>query len=200
MRTTIALLAAAAVSAVALGAPPAAQAEPPPLDFTRNGWYLQAQGVYAFENFDRFDVDDGAGLNVLGGWRFWRMFGMELETEYIDNFAGNGGDPDYRTFNFAVSGRAYPLARVFEPHSIFNRFQPWLKAGVSWMWVDPSGGGDRNRGDIAGRFGAGMDFYITQHWVLAVSGNYQLGGLDVSDYSYLSVGGGVQYRFGGRRR
>lgn len=199
MRSCTLLLTATALAAGVLTAPQLSRAEPPPPenDFTRDGWYVQAQAAYAVENFKNFSVDNGWGFNTLAGWRFWRMFGAEVEIEFINDLAGRGGDPSYQTFNFAVMPRIYPLARLFDPGSMANRFQPWLKAGPSWQWVNPAGPRDKNRGDFAGRFGAGLDTYITENWVFVLSANYQLTGFDVSDYPYLSAGAGIQYRFGG---
>lgn len=192
MRAWIALLAASTLAGTAL-------AEGPPPDYTREGWYLQAQGLYAFENFDDFDVGDDAGFNVAGGWRGWEMFAGEFEFEFVNRFPGKDTTPDFRTYNASLLLKLYPLARVFESDSVFNRFQPWLKAGPGWMWVERRGGGQshRDRGDFAGRFGAGMDLYLTQHWVVVLSANYELPTSDVSQFPYLSAGGGIQYRFGG---
>ena len=199
MRSWTTLLAAAALAGAGLLGPQAARGEGPPPDFTRDGWYLQAQGVYAFEYFDDFDVGDDAGFNVLGGWRGGRNFAGEVEFEFINRFPGGSSDPDFRVYDIALLFRVYPLARLFEPSSIFNRFQPYVKAGPAWQWVERRAGGrpNRDRGDFAARFGGGIDFYVTQNWVLTAGANYMLPVSDISQFDYLSVGGGIQYRFGG---
>jgi hypothetical protein len=90
------------------------------------------------------------------------------------------------------------LATLFDPASLANRFQPFLKLGVAWMWVreqDPDAS-SRNNGAVAGRFGAGLDVYLTQKIVLTLSGNYMLPNNSIEDRQYTSVGAGLQYRFG----
>jgi opacity protein-like surface antigen len=201
MRTLTILLAAGVAAAGSLLAPPVCLAqdeEEEGADYTREGWYLQAQGLYAFQNFHDFDVDDDAGFNVTAGWRGWEMFAGEFEFEFVNRFPGQDTDPDFRVYDASLLLKLYPLARVFEPDSVFNRFQPWLKAGPGWMWVERRGGGQshRDRGDFAGRFGAGMDLYLTQHLVVVLSANYELPTSDVSQFPYLSAAGGIQYRFG----
>ena len=201
MRQSITLRAICALAAGAwLGMAGAASAEGPPPDYTRNGWYLQAQGVFAWQNFQDFETGDDAGFNVLGGWRGWQLFAGELEFEWTNRFQGKGGDPDFRIYDIALLFKVYPLARLFDPSSIGNRFQPWLKTGPGWQWVERRGGGlpNRDRGGFAGRVGGGMDFYVTENWVLVTSANYQLPSSDVDRFQYLTVGGGIQYRFGGR--
>lgn len=192
MRTWITLLAATTLAASAL-------AEEPPPDYTREGWYLQAQGVYAIPYFQDFDPGNDAGFNVAGGWRGWEMFAGEFEFEWINRFPGPSDEPDFRTYDVALMFKLYPLARLFDASSTANRFQPWLKAGPGWQYVERRGGGqpNRDRGDFAGRVGMGIDIYLTPHWVLVGSGTYQLPTSDTDRYQYLAAGGGFQYRFGG---
>jgi hypothetical protein len=167
------------------------------VDYTRDGFYAQAQGVYALEDFDTFSVDDDAGFNVAFGWRGWRVFAGELEVEWINGFEGQGGDPDFRVYDVGLLARLYPLAWIFEPDSFANRFQPFVKAGPAWQWVERRGGGLPNRdvAAFAGRFGAGLDFYVTPKFVLTLGANYMLPTSDTEDFKYLSAGGGLQYRF-----
>jgi opacity protein-like surface antigen len=220
---------AAGVAVTAL--PARADEETTDQDFTRDGWYVQAKGLYARQYFDDdvvsgsdlgkllpsegdvsvvgVDIDKGgAGFNVLGGYRMGRNFAGELEFEFIEGFGVEVDTlvddspakltPYIRTYNIALSFRVYPLARLFEPDSIFNRFQPFVTAGPAWQWgtLRYKGGRVSSDGGFAGRFGAGLDFYITQNFVLATGANYMLPTCDISDLDYLSVGMGLQYRFG----
>ena len=61
---------------------------------------------------------------------------------------------------------------------------------------------DRANWDLAGRPSFGVDFHVTDHLVLntEVAGSLsvrdrQFPGLDETDMFYLSVGGGLHYRF-----
>jgi hypothetical protein len=193
-------LAQAAALAAALAASPAARAA----DYTRTGWYAGARGVYAVENFDvPGSADNDFGFNLFGGYRLFSFLASDFEFEYIDALRvdGNAGNPnfDVRTFVLAWNFRFFPLSPVFEPDSPLQRVQPYLSAGVSNQWVQlqrvPSG--DKDEGNFAGRLGGGVDVYLTGNWVLTADAIYTIGGGDVSDFPYLSVGWGFAYRFGG---
>jgi hypothetical protein len=194
------LVAPAAALGAALAAAPAALAQ----DYLRTGWYAGARGVYAVEDFDLpGDVDDDFGFNLFGGYRLFSFLGSDFEFEYVDAMAvrGEPAGPnfDVRTFVLSWNFRAYPLAWAFPPSSPFQRVQPYLAAGVSNQWVQiqrfPSG--DKDEGNFAGRLGAGIDVYLTENVALTTNGIYTLGGGDVNDFRYWSVGWGVLYRFGG---
>jgi hypothetical protein len=194
------LLAPAVALAASLAAAPASRAQ----DYSRTGWYAGARGVYTQENFDvAGSAQDDFGFNLFGGYRLFAGLASDFEFEYIDAIRvnGNAGNPnfDVRTFVLAWNFRAYPLSWVFEPSSPLQRVQPYLSAGVSNQWVQlqrqPSG--DKDEGNFAGRLGGGIDFYLTGNWVLTADAIYTIGGGDVSDFPYLSIGWGFAYRFGG---
>jgi opacity protein-like surface antigen len=182
--------------------PEAGDAEEPAAehDFTRDGWYAQGQFAYGLENFDEVEADDAFGGNFALGYRFHPLGAMDVEFEYLDQFDFDGPAEAQvnSSFNVSLNGRLYPLATLFDPASLANRFQPFLKLGVAWMWVreqDPDAS-SRNNGAVAGRFGAGLDVYLTQKIVLTLSGNYMLPNNSIEDRQYTSVGAGLQYRFG----
>ena len=54
---------------------------------------------------------------------------------------------------------------------------PWRAGGLP----------NRDRGDFAGRVGGGMDFYVTENWVLVMSANYQLPASKIDRFQYLTV-------------
>ncbi len=216
-RDTTILLTACALVAALLAVPPAAHADEPEgtpvvitepeaapvveerrVDFTRDGFFIQAQGVRAWELFSGFDNDDDAGLNVALGWRGFEMFGGDFEFEWINRFESEGppGTADIRTYTIALMFRVYPLARLFAPDSWFNRVQPYVRAGPGWQWVDQRGGGGDDRGDFSPRFGGGFDVYITENVVVTMGANYHHPIGRVDNFTYITAGGGFQYRFG----
>lgn len=223
MRRDTTILLTTCVFAVLAGAQPAARADEvegeavdittpptatpseemaPPPDYTREGWYLQAQGFYAFEAFRDFPADNDAGFNVLFGWRGWEMFGGDFEFEFVNRFPSSPGTTrDIRTYVLAATVRVWPLARLFASDSLANRIQPYVKAGPGYQWVEERAGQDsnRDRGDFSPRFGAGIDWYATENIVLTTGASYQLGISRVDNFRYYTVGGGLQYRFGGSR-
>ena len=81
------------------------------------------------------------------------------------------------------------MARLFAPDSWGNRVQPYLKAGAGWQWAQSLGiqGSDWHHGGFGGRFGGGIDFYLTQHIVLTGGAMYQLLTGPVNHYDYISA-------------
>jgi hypothetical protein len=186
-------------------AEPAEEEEAPEVDYTRDGWYAQAQGVYGLENFDLpsgESADDGTGFNLLAGYRMGRNFAGEVEFEFMNQFGLKDQTPDsfdFRTWWLGMNFRVYPLARLFAPDSWGNRVQPYLKAGAGWQWGQTIYvlGKNWHDGSFAARFGGGLDFYVTDHIVLTAGAAYQYITGDVNNYRYISLGGGIQYRFSG---
>ena len=182
-----------------------ASAEPPPEDFNRDGYYVGVQGVYALEDFDltgaRFD--DEFGVNGHVGYRFLRNFAVEAEFEWIDGFDGTfgtalaGGSGKVDTYAILMNTKIYPLARAFEQDSVLARFQPFAQVGFGWQWGQRKGLGttNKNTGDIVGRFGGGLEVYLTENFALTTNAVYALSGGKVDDFRYLSIGWGVQWRF-----
>ena len=175
-----------------------ALAEPPPTrDFNRDGWYVGVQGVYAVEDFSLqgASFDDEFGMNGHTGYRFLRNLALELEFEWIDGFRAAGGKVD--TYAINLNSKIYPLARAFEQDSVLARFQPFAQIGAGWQWGQRSGFGlnKKNTGDIVGRFGAGLEIYLTENFALTGNAVYALSGGKVDDFRYLSIGWGFQWRF-----
>ena len=71
----------------------------------------------------------------------------------------------------------------------------------SWQWVQSRGfsGGNAvdDDGGFAGRFGAGLEIYLTESIVLTGDASYSLPVGGASDFSYWTFGGGFQWRFAG---
>jgi hypothetical protein len=171
-------------------------------DYVRDGWYGGVRGFYALPDFDaEGKTEDAGGFAAYFGWRAWKMFGADLEFERVGNFHVSGkGAPSYdvRTFNFGLNLRAYPLGRLLDAASPLQRAQPYLSAGIAnqWVKIDGNPGNERHEGDAAGRFGGGLDVYLTESLVLTADARYMLGFGEVSDERYWTFGGGLQWRFG----
>ncbi len=174
-------------------------------DYTRDGWYVGARGLWGVEDFDaRASADDTWGADLYAGYRMGRNFAAEFEFEYFDGFdarlaPGNSGE--YRLFSISLGMKVFPLARLFEPNSIYQRVQPYVTAAPSWQWVQTrrfsKGGAGSDDGGFAGRFGAGLEIYLTNRLVLTGDASYSLPTGGVSDLSYWTFGGGFQWRFAG---
>ena len=59
-----------------------------------------------------------------------------------------------------------------------------VKAGPAWQWGVLRSGGDKigSDGGFAGRFGAGLDIYITKNIVFATGANYMLPTSDINPH------------------
>jgi opacity protein-like surface antigen len=193
--------------------PPPAESEAPPAqhDFTRDGWYVQAQGIYALENFGDsggygtrgIDVDDTQGFNIEVGYRVAQLFGLGAEFEWTYAFESSGDLLKIGTQNVGIPFRLYPLARLFDPGAMANRFQPFIKLSPTWQWADREIAGidDSGEGGFVGRMGAGLDIYLTDNFVFVMSGLYNWPTCAIDSLGYWSFGAGLQYRFaGGARR
>ena len=132
-----------------------------------------------------------------------RNFAGEIEFEYFDGFDGrlaSGNNGEYRLFSIALGMKVFPLARLFEPSSIYQRVQPYVTAAPSWQWIQSRGFGsglNEDDGGFAGRFGAGLEIYLTNRLVLTGDASYSLPTGGAGDFNYWSFGGGFQWRFAG---
>jgi opacity protein-like surface antigen len=179
---------------------------PPPHDFTRDGWYVQAQGIYALENFGKtgnystlgLEVDNTFGFNVEAGYRVAQLFALGAEFEWTHAFESDDDELRIGTYNVGIPFRLYPLARLFDPGSMANRFQPFIKLSPTWMWGERERGDhqDSGKGGFVGRMGGGLDVYITDHFVFVTSALYNWPTANIDSLGYWSFGAGLQYRFG----
>ena len=210
--------------------PALAQAEPGGPDFAHTGPYLGVGGTYAFHWFPDgiggdFDdhvsgvsdsttrTDGSFGVNARAGWRFTSWLAGELEYEWLD-----GIETDIKTpvgGEFTLESHVVTAnAKLVYPG--WGRFQPYamLGAGVSIYEVEdassaPSGASflDDDGVGFAGRFGLGLDTYLTEHWLVNIEGgvvtttteiensNPAPPAGDLSGLFQVPIQVGIQYRF-----
>jgi len=174
----------------------AAHAEPPPPEedeFSRNGFYVGAYGVFglnAYRNTGR-DYSNSPGANFRVGYRGYEWFAMEAMLEWIHRFESNDPDVQSRTIIGGVNGKVYPLR---------GRYQPYALIGVNGYNVDSKN--DEDNKDFSGtdwgfRFGGGIDIYAHKNWVIGLEATYVLGAGSnkLWEADYASFGAGLQYRF-----
>lgn len=201
------VIAVAAGSALVLGGSCAGfaargEGEVDPEDYARRGALLALAGVYGVDTFGEsafsYSVDGSLGVTGGAGFRCHRFASVEVEAEWLDGFDGtasSGGvpfgqvriDPVVVTTN--VKGY-WPM----------ERYQPFLLFGVGAMTADVetrSPGTTFVDGDFetALRFGTGIDVYATPNVVLGIGVDYVLPFGQLEDFSYVSIGWGLQYRF-----
>ncbi len=157
-------------------------------DFARSGPYGIVLGVGAIETFDNtgpFDFSNGGGFNVRAGWRLWPYLAAEMQFEYVTGFSDLGLDID--VWNVTWNAKAFLLTGRWQPYALFGM-------GVAEANLDGPGGSiDEN--DFAIRVGGGLDFYVTEHVALTVESAWIKPTDDIKDVNYVTIGGGIQYRF-----
>ena len=195
------------------------EVEPRDDDYDRRGWFAGLQGVYAREDYDvdreerniqsqeDFTVEfnltnhDAGGVRGKFGRRCHSRFSVEFEMEWLDDFAGKeslnpNGDPvsdiKFSTIAGTINTKGYLLT---------GRVQPFVLVGVGAMSVR----GDRNPvgsnkssqddGHLVARFGGGIDFYATRHWVVSGQADYVYSATNLQSTNYISVGFGAMYRW-----
>lgn len=164
-------------------------------NYARSGFYFGAGALYAIEYFDTSStraVDNDAGFNFRAGYRFSPHIAIEGMGERVDKFEFSdrlGGGVD--TWTATLNGKAFLLTDRFQPYGLF---------GIGYMRADSTisdpifGIGGTNT-DLTFRFGGGVDTYLTEHMIANFEITYVNPTDTVSDFDYLSLGGGIQFRF-----
>jgi len=151
------------------------------------------------------DVDNSFGMNGRVGYRFHPHFSVELKAEWL-----NGFDTDV-TEVAPVMGpftnmelETWVITGSMKAHLLTGRYQPYLTAGGGVMTVNIDLKDNSNRPRLSGaerftdftfRFGGGIDAYATENILLTVGVDYVLPQGNVSDYDFVSIGWGIEYRF-----
>jgi hypothetical protein len=180
-------------------------------DYSRMGCYLGLAGTVAFPlgSEDAFegppgvsaDVDDSLGLHARGGCR-GKWAGGEVHFEWLDGFdvEADGLDVKIGGWALTVDGKLYPLAGLESKlPALARRFQPFATIGFGYLTFDlpplPPGVLEDDW-DFAGRFGGGLDVYVTRNVVINVDATYVLPvSSPLDDLDYVSVGWGLLFRF-----
>ncbi|MBW2275536.1 MAG: porin family protein [Deltaproteobacteria bacterium] len=180
-------------------------------DWTRPGWYLGAGGGGGFNFFNKFikeefpgsgvTIDSAGSANVRGGYRVWPWLALEAmyEGTYDSQINLNGDNlAKLSTHSFLAN------LKLFLP---IKRFQPYIAVGPGAQYGDFRGDGplnifDTTRWDFTLRTALGLDFYITEHWVIDGEIAPSIRFTDYSnipskstDNVTMTVSIGVQYRF-----
>ena len=171
----------------------AVQADDTPECCNYNGPYIGLGGAFAEEMFDRGGANAGAAINARLGYRFLDFLAVEALGEYEPYFKGTSGkfdSADISTWAGYGNAKLYPVARWS------GWFQPYALAGLGYMFGDVEGNNQHeNENGPSGRFGAGVDMFLTEHVFFTIDGAYLLPWNDASELDQWLVGGALQYRF-----
>ncbi len=152
-------------------------------DYSREGCYLGLAGTVAFlysgeDLLERVtglsaDVDESLGLHARVGCR-GKWGGGEVHFEWLEGFDVklDGlaiGDAD--GWALTLEGKFYPLAGLEgRLPALARRFQPFATVGFGPLILDTFG----EEWSFAGRFGGGLDIYVTRNIVINVDTTYVL--------------------------
>jgi opacity protein-like surface antigen len=161
------------------------------------------------------DIEQSWAINARAGYRLASWVALELMYEYLDSFQIDVDSVD-------VGGPPIPVGTTLADYSTHTgtlnlklivptwRIQPYLLLGAGGQYFDLEAsplvqGTELDFGDsgwaFAGRPGLGIDVYLTKHILLNAEASGVLSTSspdtvpDIGDLFYLSVGGGLQYRF-----
>lgn len=180
-------------------------------DFNHAGAYvgLGASGLISgFQGaLGRADFGNTAGFNVHGGYRLNEYLAFDGVYEYGNDF-GRGHS---RTIGNQVITRGASIqTNVFTvgPKLILplEWFQPYLDGGIGFLNAngdvtveDVTTGATRSAGNsgtgFAGRFGGGVDLYLTPQWSVYLDNAYTIPTSGPSNVYYYSFGLGGRYSF-----
>ena len=174
--------------------------------YTGAGPYLgigPAGGFAAFQGDALQGFGDSVGFNARGGYRFNDFLAVEGLYEYMDDFGTSVfvnnhqvGHVDLYTNSFSL------LGKVILPTG--TRLEPFLDGGVGFLNANANANlttrnlnasGGESDTEFAGRVGAGLDVWITDHIAAYVDSAYVMPTSTLSNLRYFSLGGGIKYSF-----
>ena len=154
------------------------------------------------------DIDETWGFHGVIGYRVAPIVALEAQYEYIDDFgigaSGSGVSGNVTLEGHALTGNLKLIVPTW-------RVQPYVLAGVGVVWYSAAGSvagvGQALFEDdqaFAGRVGAGLDVYLSPHWLVNVGASAVLttekvssniGADDLDGLHYVGAGASLQYRF-----
>ena len=154
-------------------------------EYDRSGFYAGVVGLGAIETFDFGGFSNGGGFNIRGGYRVSDHLAVEMQFEYVDGFSGFG--VDLEAWNLMANGKVFLLTGRSQPYGLFGIGVFEGKASAGGLSIDDT--------DFAIRVGGGIDFYVNDNIVLGPEIAWVKPTGNMEDFSYLTIGAGLQYRF-----
>ncbi len=145
-----------------------------------------------FPGLPNFEVDEAVGAEVAIGYRFAPHFAVEAEFEYA-----GVADISFGPFSNVIELESLSATINLKAFLATGRVQPYVLVGGGVMHskLSASGVPDADATGEAGRFGAGLEIYLTPTWALDFGADYVLPGGDTEDLDYASFGAGLKLRF-----
>jgi len=171
------------------------------VDYARPAWYVSVAGTFDIHLFESevkkafdgvVDLENAWGIDLKVGRRLLYWLSFELEYEYVDGF-------DFNVDGIKIlSLQVNTLTGNVKFHYPFRRFIPYAVAGIGGTWYnvkDEAGLGIGFESDtaLAGRFGAGIDIFLTERWAINTSYTFVLTTYDLTNPTKLQNISGVYY-------
>ena len=183
--TTRALVVALCACFATVAAADPAPEEEPARDFNRSGFYVGAGASFTTDFWENevedaisgssVDVHTTSGANARVGYRFLRVFAVELQYEWLDRY---DIDFSYSGLSGRISAKQNTLTGNLKVYPFpLWRIQPYILAGVGFQTYDldghlSDGSFTINQHDtaLAARAAVGLDVYLTEH--IAIFGEF----------------------------
>ena len=164
--------------------------------FDRTGFYIGAGVFFAPEDFrNGIRADDSKGLYGRLGYRVHSHVAIEVRLDWADEFDAQSDFARGDVEAYAITGNV----RLF---ILTSRLQPYVGLGFGAIHMDVKGtrfadGSEFDRGKTEGVFrpSAGVDLYLTPYVLLNLDAAYLAPGGDLGDFSFSTLGGGLELRF-----
>jgi opacity protein-like surface antigen len=197
---------------VSVGSSDAAAPEAVEPDYDRPGWYIGIGSFAAIPDFDLTtddlgvvppqpantdpDFDSRPGIDFRVGYRLAPRWSLEFDYQWQQGFQSRNPDVapivEIDTHLLSLNAKFFLLKK---------RWQPYGLLGASLLIFNTEIFDDQFKKPwnvdygFAPRFGGGLDFYISEHWIVYAEGTYIVP-VGVTDGANMgTVGGGFQYRF-----
>lgn len=165
--------------------------------FSREGVFIGMSAVVALENYDKdplidndmvdISADDAGGFDLRVGYRIHPLFAAEILFQYWAGFEVNertmGINDKFNGWSLMVNTKLYPLG---------GRIQPYAVMGIGALVFTEKKGDDA---DFAARMGAGIDFYLSDTFVVDLEVGYMLPTGSLAAFQFTTIGAGIQYRY-----
>jgi len=144
--------------------------------------------------FGKVKVDSSLGVNGRLGWRLHANLAAEFAFEYFPQAVARLEGDSFADFSGGL------LSVNMKPYFLTGRYQPFAQIGFGVQRVvfeSTRVGLDLRETDhgIAGRFGAGIDVYITRNIAVTADAAYVLPSGAIEDFDQVVAGLGLLYRY-----
>lgn len=175
IRNFAAVLAAALLVANATVALAADEAPAETPAFGGSAPYVAVGGTYGIQNAGGISggLSDSGGYDLRAGYKFDKLFAVEVEWQAFGNFDRNGVDPITGNDEPSLEARMLSLNGRVSP--LTGRFQPYGLLGAGWFNVQADQvSAYSHQSSFGMRFGLGLAAYLTERIGVQVEAAYLL--------------------------